>query len=383
MSTWRPAPDDMQGLRVAAIIDGGEVTGPLRQLAALVAPLAARGVSLMPIVFQRAGKSGNAHIEFLRRHGIEPHVLRDKGAFDPAPVRQFRHFVREWRPHIVQTHGYRPTAVAWWSGRAGRDWRWLGWHHGITSENWKVRLYHALDRLLLPHADQLIVVAGSQADRFRRARGRIEVIHNAVIDAPPVSDALVDRVPETPLRPVIAVVGRLSPEKGVDVMFRALALMQDAGVRPSLLLAGEGPERQVLERLAAELDVSAQVHFLGHVSEVAAVYRRADLVVLPSRSEGLPNSLLEALRADRPVVSTAVGAVPEVLTDALAGILVPPEDPQALAQGILLALQTLGSEPARAARSATLERFSLATRVERHMSLYRRMTSQVSEARLL
>lgn len=358
-------------IRVAAVIDGAEITGPIRQLAAIISPLAARGVVLRPVVFQRHGRVAS-HIAFLRAHGATVEVLHDTRAFDPQPLRQLREFLHAWRPHIVQTHGYRPTALAFLLGRKGRPWKWIGWHHGTTTENLKVRLYHAVDRQLLPAADRVVVVARSQAPRFAAAGQRIEVIHNAAIET------ALGTIPTSPIAlppnlpaPVVAVVGRLSSEKGQDTMLRAMALLKRQGMGASLLLAGDGPERTALERLAEQLGLRNDVHFLGHVTDILPVYRSADIVALPSRSEGLPNALLEALRADCPVVATDVGAISEVLQDASAGLVVSPDDPAALATAVRQAWATGRTDAAQTARAATLRRFSLDVRVQRHMELYR------------
>jgi glycosyltransferase involved in cell wall biosynthesis len=112
------------------------------------------------------------------------------------------------------------------------------------------------------------------------------------------------------------------------------------------------------------------VHVPGIVAAVEALYSRLDLLVIPSRSEGLPNVLLEALRADVPVVATRVGAVPEVIDSPLAGVLVPPNDPIALADAIERSLRVGNRDEARAARREVAERFSLERRATQHLTLY-------------
>jgi glycosyltransferase involved in cell wall biosynthesis len=108
---------------------------------------------------------------------------------------------------------------------------------------------------------------------------------------------------------------------------------------------------------------------------VRALYEAIDILVLPSRSEGLPNVLLEALGADRPALCTRVGAVPEVLTDELAGLIVPPNDPDALASAVTPAFALRDRSDARAARMATANAFSLGRRVQHHIELYRELAS--------
>jgi glycosyltransferase involved in cell wall biosynthesis len=221
---------------------------------------------------------------------------------------------------------------------------------------------------LLPYADRLIVMAERHRREFPRAEGRISVVHNAILRLPTKGSPL----DVTSLRrvgvPLLGVIGRLSPEKGIDILLQAVSLLPSGAV--SLVIAGEGLARASLEQQARRLGIGPHVHFVGTVEDVGSLYPQLDLVVVPSRSEGLPNVLLEALSADIPVVATAVGAIPEVLTDKAAGQVVPPCDAQALADAIMRTLAEGRSDHARVARAAMVERFSLRKRVEHHLCLY-------------
>jgi glycosyltransferase involved in cell wall biosynthesis len=247
-------------------------------------------------------------------------------------------------------------------------WPWLAFFHGSTNENWRIRLYNRIDRILLFKADRLVVMSEWHRQMFGGI-GRVRLIHNASLPNTAEGNLTCQFLPE-PNQPRLAVIGRLSPEKGVDVLLKAVALRLRAGTPLSVIIAGDGPERGALERQAHTLGISENVHFLGMISDLALLYRNIDLVVIPSRSEGLPNVLLEALRFDVPVVATAVGAVPEVLRDQAAGEIVAPQDPDALAEGIDRALRTGRSSAAQAARAAATERFSLRRRVANHLNVY-------------
>jgi len=129
----------------------------------------------------------------------------------------------------------------------------------------------------------------------------------------------------------ILYVGRLTPEKGVDTLLRALALL-DRSVR--LRIVGAGPERNTFERLAAVLGISERAEFIGAVidrAELTREYREADVFVLPSRSEGFGYVLLEAMATGTPIVATAVGAIPDLIRDGWNGVLVSKDDPVSLA----------------------------------------------------
>jgi glycosyltransferase involved in cell wall biosynthesis len=159
---------------------------------------------------------------------------------------------------------------------------------------------------------------------------------------------------------VAGTVARLAPVKNHEMLIRALPLLA-ADVH--VVLVGDGPTRHALEQLARQLQVESRVHFAGQVVGATNMYQFLDTGVLCSRSEGFPNSLIEALAAGCPVVATPVGGVPEVITDGQTGLLVPVDDWQALARG----LQELR---ANAALRARLTACGLATvRIKYHESV--------------
>jgi glycosyltransferase involved in cell wall biosynthesis len=366
--------DRRDRIRVAAVMDTQMVSGPGRQLAALVPALREVGVDVRVIVFQNPSREVTPYRRFLEAAGVDHVVVPFRSRFDRALLLAFQAALATWDPDIVQTHSYRPTTLTWLLRRRGGRWRWIGFFHGTTNEDLKVRVYHWLDRRLLPAADRVVVMSHSQASRFAVCRNRVVQVYNAVVPVSPVAvpihtQRLLDHV-ETLPRPRIGVVGRLSAEKGVDVMVDALAELRARGTDASLVLAGDGPERAALVAQASRLGLGDAVHFLGPVLPIEPLYPLLDVLVIPSRSEGLPNVLLEALRADLPVVSTRVGAVPEVLDGSGAGRTVPPGNANALAEAVAATL----AEPAEAARddrSAVVGRFSLEQRVEAHLQLYR------------
>jgi glycosyltransferase involved in cell wall biosynthesis len=135
--------------------------------------------------------------------------------------------------------------------------------------------------------------------------------------------------------PVLASIGRLSLEKGHADLLDALAKVAASGHRFSVVIAGDGPERRVLEERARALGIADLIHFLGYVDRPQLVLEETDLMVLPSHTEGLPNAALEALAMGVPVLATAVGGTPEVITDGETGRLVPARAPEALAREVV------------------------------------------------
>jgi glycosyltransferase involved in cell wall biosynthesis len=143
-------------------------------------------------------------------------------------------------------------------------------------------------------------------------------------------------------RPLVFTAARLTPQKGLDVLLSAAALVPEA----TFVIAGDGPERTGLEARARALDLAHRVSFLGDRKDIGALLAVCDVFVLPSRFEGLPISVLEAMAAAKPVVATRVGGTDEVVVDGETGVLVPSGDPESLATALRLMLE----DPARARR---------------------------------
>ncbi|HUU55891.1 MAG TPA: glycosyltransferase family 4 protein [bacterium] len=154
---------------------------------------------------------------------------------------------------------------------------------------------------------------------------------------------------------VAAAVARLSPEKGVDVLLEAMTLI-DAGRRPYLVVAGDGPERPRLEDFA-RARLGGGCAFVGELADVSPVYRGADLFVLPSRRESTPLALLEAMSYGLATVAAAVGDVPTILSEG-AGVTFPAGSARELAR----AVETLAAEPARRLEMGARARAAVARR---------------------
>jgi glycosyltransferase involved in cell wall biosynthesis len=363
-------------LRVAALIDVYDVAGSGRQLVALAGALSDQDVEMLIVMFHRQGRPFPPFAEYATRAGVRLEVIPERGAFDLGLLSRVRGLLATWGADVVETHSYKTTVLMYLLRRFGRvRIPWAAFFHGATAENLKVRFYTWLDNRLLGSADRVIVMSKRHVQEFAHLGARVRVLHNAVVPLPSSTasaPALPAAVGEARARgePILGVVGRLSPEKGVDVFLHAFADLARRGVRCSAVIAGDGPEREALHALAARLGIAPQVHFLGLVTDVQSLYGELDLLVIPSRSEGLPNVLLEALRADLPAVSTRVGAVPEVLDGTRAGLLVEPNDPAGLAAGIEAGLHLKQDPASRTSRAEVAKRFSLEHRALEHARLY-------------
>jgi glycosyltransferase involved in cell wall biosynthesis len=200
---------------------------------------------------------------------------------------------------------------------------------------------------------------------IRRPRGSVRTIHNGVADEP-------QRCRRVGASPCVVTLARLDPVKGLDVLIDAL---QDLpGVEATV--AGEGSERASLVRRAAERRVLDRVHLVGWDSRARELLGGGDLFVLPSREEGLPLSIAEAMLAARAVVASDVGSVREIVDDGVTGILVPADDPGALARAIaeLLADDARRTEMGRRGRERALACFTAPRMASDFEALYTELT---------
>ena len=211
-------------------------------------------------------------------------------------------------------------------------------------------------RLALRQATRVLANAATVASQAEREDGipasRIAIVPNGLDLARFAARTKTLEAPAAPLAtpgpPTVLTVARMTyPAKGHDDLLHAMPLvLRETPAR--FVLVGDGPRETELRALAERLGVSNAVTFLGRRADVPALLARADLVCHPARMEGLPNAVMEAMAAARPLVATSVGGTPELVQDGIHGLLVPPEDPAALAAGILAVLR----DPDRAARLA-------------------------------
>ncbi len=241
-------------------------------------------------------------------------------------------------------------------------------------------LFVLLERIAAPLADRIIVLTEQEMEEHleRRIgrRNQFVVIPSGVnlpalrAQAPPREEAR-RRLGVSADCQLLIGVGRLVPIKGFDVLVRALPAIVKEAPAARLCLVGDGPDRPPLEAEARALGVADRVMLAGAHGQVAPFLAAADLLVAPSRNEGLGKSLVEAMALGLPVVATRVGGIPAVVADGETGSLVPPDDPPALARavGALLKDPELRRRAGEAGRRRA-EQFSLAAMESRLLGLY-------------
>ena len=345
------------------------LAGPERHLLELLPGLGRRGFAAEVALLYRRRPGDPAEHPGLARFaaaGIPCFQIDDAG----RPGGSARRAVAErlGRGDLAALHGHDPKSdwviagALRMAGRRPREApvRRLATLHLYTCESLPLRLYRLLDLRLLRRFDGVIAVTSALAAELATGT-RSRVISNGIDGAGLCARAARSRQGGTPDAggggaPVLVAAGRLTRQKGFDLLLQALPAV--VAQRPDLrvLIAGEGPERRALAGQAGRLRLQERVRFLGARDDLEALFAAAHGFVLPSRSEGSPYVLLEAMALGLPVVATEVGGVPAMLDGGANGLLVRAEDPPALAAAILSLVQF----PQAAERRAELARQAIA-----------------------
>ncbi len=324
-------------MQIAFLITDLDYGGAERQLISVSTGLKERGwnigvISMLP---------PQAFTENLEQSGISVETLNmRRGVPDPRAAFTLARLLREWRPEILLTFMFHANLLGRIIGR------WVGIPVIISSvrtENfggiwrkWIMRLTDWMGDITTTNSN---LVAGNLIKQEVVPKGRIRVIPNGLV-LDKYTDSGFDpyairhdlAVPQEAF--LWLAVGRLEEAKDYPNLLNAFKMAREAGSDSYLCIAGQGSLLTFLEQETIDLGIDDKVRFLGLRRDIPALLQAADGFVLSSAWEGLPNALIEAMAAGKPVVATRVGGVPEVVKDGVSGYLVPPRDTKALAEAM-------------------------------------------------
>ena len=327
--------------------------------------------------------------EDLEKQGIEVYCLHmgDRESFWGwlssiiALIRLFPYLIRI-RPTIVHSFLFRANILA----------RIAGYLTGVPIVISSVRVmggekkyFHYVERITSFMVDHYVTVSESVKryiiDKSKISAEKISVIYNGVNIKS--QDNSYEQNPKMPFKTgdkdrILMTVGRLHKQKGHCYLIQAVSKVRKEFPNVKLLVAGEGEEENNLKKLVKSLDLMNEVIFAGLSSDIERILPMAELFILPSLWEGLPNALLEAMAAGKPVVATKVGGIPEIVVHGETGILIPPRDTDALAIAIIDLLQNRLKEKdmGEAGRIRAAKRFSIYKMIEKTENLYQELLKE-------
>jgi glycosyltransferase involved in cell wall biosynthesis len=387
----------MKPVRLLALLEANTVTGPAKNLFQF-ACIARSGTAGPPVevavaLFRRDG-APDFVTGVLEQSSIPRYTIAESGRFDWRVLEQIRSAVGDFQATVVQSHGVKSHFLVRLAGLR-RMAPWVAFHHGYTWPDLRMRCYNQIDRWSLRGAAKVLTVSSPFREELILRGvdpGRIEIVHNAIDPlwgwrerTPEARQAQRSRMGIGADRKVAVIVGRLSREKDHATLLRALRrlvlIAPDEASTPHVVIVGDGAERRALEEMAYSLEIAGNVTFAGQAQSAEPFYGMADAAVLCSQSEGSPNALLEAMAARIPVVATAVGGVPEIVSHGESALLTEPGDSEGLAGALRTVLydEAIGQRLAERAYERILAHHTPAYRTERLAQMYRRVLDEARQ----
>jgi glycosyltransferase involved in cell wall biosynthesis len=339
----------------------------------LAAGRAARGSPTEAFMLTAEGSPAPTIVDMLGKAGVRTTLEKFAHRAYLKQRRAIAAAAEAFRADVVHTHGYHADVLTGSLARTMRSGL-VSTAHGFVGGTRKGRMFEWLERRAWRHFDVVVAVSRPLQTRLLRSgipERSLVLCPNAWSGATPLDRAAARaRLGLAPSGKFIGWVGRISHEKGADVMVRAMAHVP---AEIGLVMIGDGRERGPLEQLAKELNVASRITWAGQVQGAGQCVAAFDGFALSSRTEGTPMVLFEAMAARVPIVATAVGGVPDVVTAAEA-ILVKSESPEELAAAVG---QLFSAAPAAAARAVAArgrldERYALAPWLDRYEEFYSR-----------
>lgn len=327
--------------------------------------------------------------EKLRHAGVTVRIIDERRHSFREIASLVRSQLADEKIDILHTHRYKENIIGALTKRS------LGIPHLVQTIHGQPEQFSGLRRLKMAayttahrfvtrrYFDRIITVSDDIARTMKSIYdpGRMVTIHNAVdIDAVIAKRPAADLRRElgvSPDQPLIGNVGRMVPVKGFDLFLQFAKQLH--ALRPAVrfLLVGDGPQKEVYEKLAGEYGLAGVVHFTGFRDDVWDIINALDVFVLTSRHEGVPVVMLEAMLLQKAVVATAVGGVPEVIHDGISGFLVASGDLKSLLVRTIMLLDDPEKRHAigQSARVCVIEEFSITSQKERVLQVYRDLTT--------
>jgi glycosyltransferase involved in cell wall biosynthesis len=383
-------------LRVIARLNTG---GPALHVSYLAKGLESRGYHTT-LVAGRLAKGEDSMAFVAEELGVDVIALRElhreiSPVYDPVAVARIAREIRRVRPHILHTHTAKAGAVgraaALLAGDAAPPVV-VHTYHGHVLRGYfdpvLTQIFKETERALARHTTRLIAVGPQVRDDLVELgvapAEQFSVIRLGIdLDSRVLNDATVREqhrrlfgIPDD--RFVVGWIGRMTAIKRVPDVLTSFKRLLDLGVDATLCLVGDGPDREDVERQAKELGIARHIISVGYQRDVSPYYALFDALLLPSANEGTPVVAIEALAAQRPVVATRVGGVPDVVTEGEDGFLLEVGD----IDGIANALATLARDPelrsrmGKSGRERVLPRYRVERLVDDVDALYRELLSQ-------
>lgn len=322
-------------------------------------------------VFTHSGQTENQLLEASVAEGIATHSIPCNGRVDISSIQMIRKLSREAKADVVHAHGYKADI---YTGTAmlGSNIPIVSTCHNWIDSDFATKVYGYADRLALHQFSAIAAVSSNVQDRLHSAGiSKTRVIGNGVDPERFSIRAMRSSRPVSfPL--TIGLAGRLSQEKDVELFLQTAAAVLPEFPSAQFVIAGEGPEREMLETLIDKLQIRSSVTLMGRCNDMPRFYGSLDVLVSSSRTEGFPMGLLEGMASYLPIVATNVGDVAKIVRHGESGFLVPAGNPGMLKDALsrLLSDGALRLSFGEKGREIVSREFSIEAMTQNYLRMY-------------
>lgn len=307
-------------MKVLHVIDSGGYYGAEVMLVELALAQLRAGLNVEVCSIGTLGETEKAIEKVCREKGVKVYPLRMKAGLNLVGGLKVIRYARNNGYQLLHSHGYKGNILLGVIPKFIRKLPIVTTVHGYTNSGSidKMWLYEHLDRIIVRFIEYVVLVSSKMLEIpvfSKMNQSKISVIYNG-IDQSEENSKNGDKAIEIPQHKIVlGTIGRLSPEKNHALLIKMIKLLKQQDVDAFLLIVGEGGLRHQLETLIKECDVEDRVHITGYVDNASHLIQHFDMYLISSTTEGLPITLLESMRASRPVISTAVGEVTNILKE--------------------------------------------------------------------
>lgn len=332
------------------------------------------------IIRQRAGQT---HAPLIEIDDFGPRDWKIVGRCKAAVEETLKRFSAD-DDFIWHGHDYKSNLIGLLLRKSFPKMQLVSTVHGWVQRTWKTPIYFAIDRWCLKRYQQVICVSQDlyqDCQKLGLPETRLSLIDNAIaLGDYQVDYSQADAKQQLGLNEdafLIAGVGRLSDEKGFDLLIQAIAELSQSGKNVALRIAGDGAFRDALQQQIDQLNLGNRIELLGFVADPRLLYQACDTFVLSSFREGLPNVVLEAMAMKRPVVSTRVAGIPKLVVDGDNGILIHSGDHKQIKDAVQIMLEDPETRQRIAASGyeTVSSKFSLQVRMDKIAAIYKKLST--------